>query len=121
MYHNEDTTLDLLGQFSQKNGSSKDDTDTNEKIMLRELGQFMSKSDRKGSARLFGIPNFIWYLAMLGLGGYLAKDVWILNQNSTSQHVDVNISSVAQSVTKEIGEVEERVHDALEKFKNEKR
>lgn len=120
MHHNEDNTLDLLGQFSQKNGSSNDDTDNNEKIMLKELGQFMSKSDRRGS-RLFGIPNFIWYLAMLGLGGYLAKDLWILNQTSTSKHVDVNISSVAQSVTKEIGEVEERVQDALEKFKNEKR
>lgn len=111
MHHKEDNTLDLLGQFAQNTQTSSDDKDDNEKIMFRELGQFMSKSDKKSSNNIFGIPNFIWYLIMLGMLAYLIKEIFFLNE---IKDVSTAVSVINQSVSKEITDIQNSAHKALE-------
>ena len=119
MYHKEHNTLDLLEQFTHNTQTFNDEPEDSEKTMFRELGQFMSTSDHKGSNTLLGIPNFIWYLIMLGMVGYLIKEVFFLNQINT-------VTDVVSTVTKGINEgankmvdMESIAHKTIENMKKE--
>ncbi|KFL34519.1 MULTISPECIES: hypothetical protein [unclassified Sulfurospirillum] len=111
MHHKEHNTLDLLEQFTHNTQISSHKADTNETMLFKELGQLMSKSDKKSSNSLFGIPNFIWYLIMLGMVGYLIKEIFFLNEIND---VSTAVSTINQSVTKEITEIQNSAHKALE-------
>lgn len=111
MHHKEHNTLDLLEQFTHNTQTSSNKSDDNENRMFQELGQFMSKSDKKGSNSIFGIPNFIWYIIMLGMFGYLIKEIFFLNE---IKDVSTAVSTINQSVTKEITEIQNSAHKALE-------
>jgi len=121
MHHKEHNTLDLLEQFSHNTQPSNDEPENGEKMMFRELGQLMSKSDQKGSNNLFGIPNFIWYLIMLGMVGYLIKEVFFLNQINTVTDVMPTISKGLNDGANKIVDIESSAHKAIENMKKEER
>ena len=114
MLHKERRILNLLGQFSQKLQQSQSKTDDKEKMMFRELGELISTSDLKRSnpTTTFGIPNFIWYLIMIGMVGYLIKEVFLLNNMK-------DVPSVVSTITKEVNEIKNTTNKALENAKKE--
>ena len=58
----------------------------------------------------FGIPNFIWYLIMIGMVGYLIKEVFLLNNMK-------DVPSVVSTITKEVNEIKNTTNKALENAK----
>ena len=114
MLHKERRILNLLGQFSQKLQQSQSKTDDKEKMMFRELGEFISTSDLKRSNpnATFGIPNFIWYLIMIGMVAYLIKEVFLLNNMK-------DVSGVVSTITKEVNDIKNEANKALENAKRE--
>lgn len=105
MFHKENNTLDLLGQFSQNNTPSFN-TQKDEENPLRELGQFMTRADKKDDNRTFGIPNFLWYLVMIAMFGYLLKEMYFLNQIDTSPE---SISTINKAISKETNKMKQEV------------
>lgn len=105
MFHKENNTLDLLGQFSQNNNSSFN-KQNDEENPLRELGQFMTRADKKDDNRTFGIPNFLWYLVMIAMFGYLLKEMYFLNQIDTSPE---SISTINKAISKETNKMKQEV------------
>lgn len=105
MFHKENNTLDLLGQFSQNNTSSFS-THNDEENPLRELGQLMTRADKKDDNRTFGIPNFLWYLVMIAMFGYLLKEMYFLNQIDTSPE---SISTINKAISKETNKMKQEV------------
>lgn len=114
MLHKERRILNLLGQFSQKLQQSQSKTDDKEKMMFQELGELISTSDLKRSNpnTTFGIPNIIWYLIMIGMVGYLIKEVFLLNNMK-------DVPSVVSTITKEVNEIKNTTNKALENAKKE--
>lgn len=114
MLHKERNILNLLGQFSQKLQQSPTKTDDKETMMYRDLGEFISVSDhpRSSSTTTFGIPNFIWYMVMIGMFVYLIKEVLLLNQIN-------DVSGVVSTINKEVDEIKNTANKALENAKKE--
>ena len=117
MHHKENKTLNLLEQFTQKNQIQRNDTDDNEKMMFRELGQLMSNDNQRSTHSgnsMFGIPNFIWYLIIAGLFCYLLKEIFILNQIHDVSDVVSTITEGTHKVSEEIVEMQNSAHKAME-------
>lgn len=125
MHHKEHKTLDLLGQFSQKNQKMNHETEDKEKILFMELGQLISSADKRGSDSnsTFGIPHFIWYLVMAGMFFYLIKEIFFLNQiNDVSGVVSTihkGVTEGTHKVAEEMEEIKSTAHKALENAKKE--
>lgn len=82
MRHKETRTLHLLGEFSQKNQIHVNMADDKEMSMVLDLGELIStQPHRKSSSseRLLGIPDSLWYVAMVGMFVYLMREIVILN------------------------------------------
>ncbi|WP_041959704.1 hypothetical protein [Sulfurospirillum arsenophilum] len=105
MFHKENNTLDLLGQFSQNNTPAFN-KQNDEENPLRELGQFMTRADKKDDNRTFGIPNFLWYLVMIAMFGYLLRELYFLNQIDTSPE---SISTINKAISKETNKMKQEV------------
>ena len=110
MFHKEDNTLDLLGQYSQKNGQSQNNEDEPRNNIYRELGQFITKTDKKEKNHTFGIPNFLWYLAMLGMLIYVLRGIDFSQINSASDA----ISTIQKTISAELLEMQQETHKAFE-------
>jgi len=110
MFHKENNTLDLLGQYSQKNAQSPNSEDEPQNNIYRELGQFISKTDKKEKNHTFGIPNFLWYLAMIGMLIYILRGMDFSQINNAS---DV-LSTIQKTVSSELSEMQQETQKAIE-------
>ena len=117
MFHKENNTLDLLGQFSQNNTSTFN-TRNDDENSLRDLGQFITRSDKKEDNRTFGIPNFLWYLVMIAMVGYHLKEMYLLNKIDTSPEsisaINKALSKETNKMTQEVLELQQMTNKALQ-------
>ena len=116
MFHKEDSTLDLLGQYSQKNNQPDDPKNESGNDMYRELGQFIKKTDKKQSSRTFGIPNFIWYFAMIAMCFYLFREV----DFSQINNVPEAISTIQKTVNEKMLELQHMIDTASQNANTKK-
>lgn len=108
MFHKENSTLDLLGQYSQKSDQPNDPKDDHVNNMYRELGQFMTTTDKKENGRIFGIPNFIWYLAMILMCFYLLRGVDFSQMNNFPEA----ISTIQKTASERMLELRHMIDNA---------
>lgn len=110
MFHKEHNTLDLLGQYSQNSNQSHTTPNDPANIQYRELGQFLKSTDKKENNRTFGIPNFLWYLAMLGMLIYILRGMDFSQIHTVSDA----ISTVQQTISGELSQIRQETHKALQ-------
>ena len=109
MFHKEHNTLDLLGQYSQNSNQSRTTSNDPANTQYRELGQFLTKTDTKANNRTFGIPNFLWYLVMLGMLIYILRGMDFSQIHTASDA----ISTVKQTLSGELSQMQQETHKAL--------
>lgn len=110
MFHKEHNTLDLLGQYSQNNKQSDPTLNDSVNTQYRELGQFLKSTNKKETNRIFGIPNFLWYLAMLGMVIYIFKGLDFSQIHNPSDA----ISTVKQTLSGELSQMQQETHKAFQ-------
>lgn len=118
MFHKENNTLDLLGQFSQNNNPSQNNQNDKDNNIYRDLGQFMTRADKKDDNRTFGIPNFLWYLVMICMFIYLVKEIYSLNQvnnaPNTMSMINKALAEGTNKVTQEALEMQQMTNKAFQ-------
>lgn len=112
MFHKESKTLDLLGQFSQKNSYSNSNQNDNNPLYA-DLRQLVSRNATHDNNRLFGIPNFIWYVMMLAMLVYLAKEMYVLNAPNTMSVINKALAEGTNKVTHEALEMQHTTQKAF--------
>ncbi|WP_263832598.1 hypothetical protein [Sulfurospirillum oryzae] len=124
MFHKENNTLDLLEQFSQNTQKTNHAEDDKNKIMFRELGQFISKTDKRGSKSSFGISTLIWYAIIAGILFFAFREIFFLNQINNFSDVISTINKVivegTNTVTETITEIQKAANKASQNASNQK-
>ena len=116
MFHKENNTLDLLGQFSQNTQKTNHNEDDKDKMMLRDLGQFITTSETRRNTSSFGMSSLIWYAITGVILIFLFREIFFINKiNDFSDVVSTVNKAVTEGThkaTEEIEEIQKAAHNA---------